>query len=301
MVFIAQYNNILVDASDINCIKLSKFICCDPDCNDKLTYRKQHTRHYNKTTDTGELISCVSFVNAHFAHPSTNTNKCNIQKFISSIGNDDAIKFYRKWTEPFIIESFRSCFNSKSKMHILYKDIQIITSIKINKIDMIKERESYIHNNEKLIWILKINETRNTIIRRNYNNLITKYYILSSDDYYYDFELYDNDKSIVYLDFGKNQLVKLIKNTNYQGYEVELININDFINLFNKIIKSDYKIKIYEDINITSFNIHIDILTIMEKRLNNMMVKLTDFKNNIKYKVNHDNNKQYHKLYLNFK
>jgi hypothetical protein len=36
-----------------------------------------------------------------------------------------------------------------------------------------------------------------------------KYYLISDNDEYYDFELYDINKSIIYLDFGYNQLVKL--------------------------------------------------------------------------------------------
>jgi len=73
--------------------------------------------------------------------------------FIHSIGNPDAIEFYRKWCCPFINESIYNCFNSKSKFHIMYEDIQIITSIKTNNKDFIQKKESF---NKKNIYIFFI-------------------------------------------------------------------------------------------------------------------------------------------------
>ena len=311
MVFMALCNDKLIDATEIVEKINSKYICTDPTCNDNLIYRKHHNRNINRINENNEIISILSLVTAHFVHQNNNkVSTCNSQHFLHSIGNDDAINFYRKWTSPFINESIYNCFNSKSKFHILYEDIQIITSIKTNNNDFIQKKESFIHNNEKLIWILKINSSKcntlnNTIIRRRYyeiNKIImTKYYLISDNDDYYDFELYDINKSIIYLDFGYNQLVKLIKNSNYQGYEVELINISNFINLFSKIKKSEYNIKMSEDMSIINFDIHIDILTNTEIKLNNILYDFNVFKNNIKSKVNHSTDKFYHKEYLKLK
>ena len=127
---------------------------------------------------------------------------------------------------------------------------------------------------------------------------MTKYYLISDNNEYYDFELYDINKSIIYLDFGYNQLVKLIKNNNYQGYEVELINISDFINLFSKIKKSEYNIQLSKDIGIKNYDIHIDILTKTETNYNNMINYFNVYKNNLKSKVNHRTDKIFHKEYL---
>ena len=305
MVFLALCNDELIDATEILLKQNIKYICTDPNCNDNLIYTKHHNRNINYINENNETISVLSSITAHFKHQNKNKiSTCNSECFIHSIGKSDAIDFYRIWTQLFINESVYNCFNSNSKFHILYEDIQIITSIKINNKDFIQKKESFIHNNEKLIWILKINgSSRNTInniiIRRKYydknENIVTKYYLISDNDYYYDFELYDINKSIVYLDFGYNQLVKLIKNSYYQGYEVELINIIDFINLFSKIKKSEYNIKILEDIRFINYDIHIDILTNTEKLLNNMLNDFILFKNNIKSKVNHRTDKFYHK------
>ena len=44
MVFICEYNDLLIDASDIKSSKNMTFICCDPECRDKLTYVKEYKR-----------------------------------------------------------------------------------------------------------------------------------------------------------------------------------------------------------------------------------------------------------------
>ena len=308
MVYLALYNNKLIDAIEVLGKTSRKYICPDPDCNDNLIYRKHHERNINRINENNESVNILSLVTAHFTHYNKNKDStCNSHCFISSIGNPDAIEFYRKWCCPFINESIYNCFNSKSKFHIMYEDIQIITSIKTNNKDFIQKKESFIHNNEKLIWILKINgSSRNTlnniIIRRIYyeNNeiVITKYYLISDNDEYYDFELYDINKSIIYLDFGYNQLVKLIKNSNYQGYEVELISISEFINKFSKIKKSEYNIQLSKDIDIKNYDIHIDILTKTETNYNNMINYFNVYKNSFKSKVNHRTDKIFHKEYL---
>ena len=57
-------------------------------------------------------------------------NNCNIVKFLNSIGCDKAKQFYKKYCEPFILKSIKNCFNYNN-FHILYEEIQIITSIKL--------------------------------------------------------------------------------------------------------------------------------------------------------------------------
>ena len=112
------------------------FKCCDPDCQDTLQYCKEYKRNIIKNEQY-----CISWVSAHFKHKNNQSaSKCKIESFINNIGSDEAKKFYRKWCEPFIYESVKNCFNFGNKFHILSlcrEDIQIITSININKVGKI--------------------------------------------------------------------------------------------------------------------------------------------------------------------
>jgi len=62
--------------------------------------------------------------------------------------------------------------------------------------------ESLIKNNEKLIWILEINSNRSNIndfiIKRNYSNNQSKYYLTFNYQINYDLELYNYNISEVY-------------------------------------------------------------------------------------------------------
>jgi ribosomal protein S15P/S13E len=132
MVYLALCENKLIDAIKVIEETKRKYICPDLDCNDNLIYIKPHERNINRINNKSVNIT------AHFKHHNKNKKStCNYHCFISSIGNLEALEFYRKWCEPFINESIYNCFNSKSNFHIMYEDIQIITSIKSNPKDVI--------------------------------------------------------------------------------------------------------------------------------------------------------------------
>ena len=149
-----------------------------------------------------DLISALSFnvdISSHFKHDK-NTN-CSFEKFINQIPLIDR-GFYSFWTSFFIFESIKNTFNSESRFHVLYEDIMIQISHKQLKPEQIKKKEHYGTNNQKVIWILQVNdETRNelnkVIIKRNYwsdleNMIDTKYYIASNSNYYYLYRDYNN-------------------------------------------------------------------------------------------------------------
>ena len=299
MVFIAEYDNKPIDASDITTKNKIKYTCLDQNCNNELNFIMKHTR----TIKTGEIT-----VSSHFAHINK-TNNCNIENFLYSLGNMGDIKFYRKWTEPFIYNAIKNTFNNEYKFHVLYEDIMIMISNKINTKEIIINKENKCVNNEKITWILNCESRYNLnkdIIKRNYyddmNNITnTKYYMTSSNSYY-DLELYNMDKSNVYLDFGLNKLVKLVKKTYYtfQGWEIELKSIKNFLRNFDKILKDTYILPKYEKNKVIEYNIHQEIYDDMIHEINSMDHNLLLFRRGLK-NVKHDRNKVIHEEYIRLK
>ena len=299
MVFIAEYDNKPIDASDITSKNKIKYTCLDPNCNNELIFIMKH----NRTIKSGVIT-----ISSYFAHINK-TNYCKIENFINNIGGVSDINFYRKWTEPFVYNAIKNTFNNEYKFHVLYEDIMIIIVNKINTKDMIINKENKCVNNEKLTWILNIEsrgDLNKDIIKRNYyddmNNIIdTKYYMTSSNSYY-DLELYNMNKSDVYLDFGFKKLVKLVKKTFYlfQGWEVELVSIKFFLRNFNKILKNTYILPKYKKITVIEHNIHKEIYDDMLHEINGMDHNLQLFRREIK-NVNHNSNKLIHEEYIRLK
>jgi len=114
MVFISEIDGILIDASDVKTSKNINFVCCDSECKDKLSFIKEHTREFIKNDKLN-----ISTVSAHIKYKFKGNN-CKIEYFLRNIGTDNALKFYRKWSEPFICESITNCFKF-NKFHILYE------------------------------------------------------------------------------------------------------------------------------------------------------------------------------------
>ena len=300
MVFIAQYNNKPIDASDITTKNKIKYTCLDPNCDNELNFIMKHNRTIKSATAHIEIS-----VSSHFAHINK-TDNCHIENFLNSLGSKFDIKFYRKWTEPFIYNSIKNTFNHEYMMHVLYENIMIMTSNKINIKEQITNKENKCVNNEKITWILNCEsrcDINKDIIKRNYydnmNNITNiEYYVISSNSYY-DFELYNMDKSDVYLDFGLNKLAKLIKKS-FQGWIVELISVKNFLAKFNKILKKTYIIPSYNKIKVIEHNIHIDIYDYMCHEINSMEDDLDFFMWELK-SVTHSKNKKIHKEYIRLK
>ncbi len=311
MVFFALQDNNPVNAQDIHGRIKTKFVCCDPKCNSHLSFIDSFSRTIKKNSPNGPISVDIT-VSSHFKHntdkKSNGQNACVIENFINSIGDTQAREFYRYWTSFFIYESIKNTFNSESKFHVLWENIMIQTSSKVLTLKQIKNKEHYARNNEKVTWILQINESsrqeiKPEIIRRKYwyNNqiLFEKYYIMSNNNYYYDFELFDNTKSDVYIDIGANKLFKLVVHT-FQGFEVEPIKINDFLNLFDKIIKPNGEIQTHEKIKGTTYYVHIEVFEKLEIKYSIVKNKLNEFKNKISENLTHSKNQKYHEEYLKF-
>ena len=298
MVFIAEYDNKPIDVSEITSKNKIKYKCLDVNCNNELIFRSAHNRKI-KSNDIYIEISVI----AHFAHI-YKTDNCNIENFLNSLGKDIDRKFYRKWTEPFTYNAIKNTFNNEYKFHVLYEDIMIMTSNKINTKEIITNKENKCVNNEKITWILNYEdryELNKNIIKRNYydnDNIKTEYYLISNNSYY-DLELYNMDKSNVYLDFGLNKLVKLVKKT-FQGWIVELISIKNFLMTFNKILKETYVIPPYEKIKVIEHNIHMEIYDRLLQDESDMNYALERFKKELK-SVSHNKNKKIHEEYIRLK
>lgn len=290
MVFFALYENNIVNVSDIKSKGL-KFKCCDEYCQSDLEYVKSHKNR-------GFTIS------SHFRHHKK--SDCGIYNFYKNFDEKNK-EFYRKWTEPFIYDSIKNTFNSDSKFHVLYDDVMIMTYINIIKPDFIKNKEKYAVNNQKIVWILKVDKEfrpeLNKIIKRIYcddnEEIEIKYYVESKNDYYYDINLFDLNKSDVYLDFDYNKLLK-VKNITWQGIEVEPILIKKFFKNYQQIIKPEYKIPSYTKLKIEkSHKIHIDIYKKINQRYQKMIKYQPDFINELKWEKNLD--KKLHNKYIQFK
>ena len=306
MVFQAKNNNEVVDASDIKSKQSIIYQCCDPTCsNPELIFTYGYDYMKTNIINGIDITSTIN-VRSHFKHKHANV-KCNIELFLNRFSDHNTKEFYRKWTEPFIYNAIKNTFNSEYKMHVLHEDIMIMTSYKINKKNKIKEYENKIVNDEKMIWILNIDDNnRNTLDRNlierkyhdNMNNITKKYYLVSNDNYYYDLESYDMNKSYVFLDFGLDKLIKLI-NFTFQGFEVEVVSIKKFLRSFNKIIKNNYVIPKYDKIKVIQYNIHEEIYNKLTNRKETMDKELQKFISD--FEINHHNSKIINKQYIQLK
>ena len=311
MVFFALQDNIPVNAQDIYGKIKIKFLCCDNKCNSYLSFIESHHRTINIKDKNGQIITKNVDVSSHFKHNKDldSTKICSVENFINLLGNSQAREFYKYWTNFFIFESIKNTFNSESKFHILFKNIMIQTSSKELSVKQIKDKEHYAQNNEKITWILQVNDSVRQkiiplIIKRKYytkNSFFTeKYYINSETNYYHDFELFDYNKSNIYIDIGLSKLFKLVKKT-FQGFEVEPIKISEFLNLFSEIINPNINIPKYEKIKITTYNIYNEILEIQKVKYDKMEKELDRFKKDNIEKLKHTKSREYHNKYISVK
>jgi len=179
-----------------------KFSCLDNNCNDKNVIYVNSLRK-----------------SPHFRHSTSNKN-CSVYKSCIEFNNI----FYELWFNLFKNE-YRKPYWYNHKLEEIGDENKIIMiRYSFQKLENIKSIENY--SKDKIIWILSLEN-------RKYNKIFHyegKIYI-DFTGFKNDIPLYKSEKSIVYLDTGKNFLIKvLLDNYNYYGQEIEIINIIDFCN-----------------------------------------------------------------------
>jgi hypothetical protein len=170
----------------------------------------------------------VVFVNSklkqsHFRHSSG--SKCSAHKAYIEFNNN----FYSNWFNLFKCE-YRKPYWYNCKLEQIRDDNNvIIIRYSQQKSETIKSIEQYTKN--KILWILSLEN-------RKYNNI--NYY---KGKIYIDFigskndiPLYDDNKSVVYLDTGTDMLLKVhLNSTNCYGQEIECVNIYDLCNQYKHL------------------------------------------------------------------
>ena len=172
----------------------------------------------------------VSFVNSkskqsHFRH-SKNT-ECSASKAFKEFNID----FYKNWFDLFKKE-YRKPYWFNVKLEEIRNDDNIIMIRYSHQTEKrIKNIESYVKEDNKIIWILSLEN-------RKYHKIFFhkgKFYIdfIGNKN---DIPLYDNNKSIIYLDTGYDVLLKIkLDSYNNKGQEIELIYIKDFCNEYDEL------------------------------------------------------------------
>lgn len=112
---------------------------------------------------------------------------------------------------------------------------KILVRHSILKQFQIEQEEIWLLDNKPIIWILDSSTRKCEIIQIKYNDKEDKKMFLFSHDYY-DL-LFFSTKSIVFIDFGLNELVKLTHNYHEEyGIEIEIIHIDVVIETYFKCI-----------------------------------------------------------------
>ena len=165
----------------------------------------------------------VVFVNSklkqsHFRHSSG--SKCSAHKAYIEFNNN----FYSNWFNLFKYE-YRKPYWYNCKLEQIRDDNNVIMiRYSQQKSEIIQCIENYSQN--KIIWILSLENRKYSNIE-HYNGKIYVDFIGSKND----IPLYDNNKSIVYLDTGTDIFLKVhLNNTSCYGQEIECMNIYDVCN-----------------------------------------------------------------------
>ena len=165
----------------------------------------------------------VSFVNSkektpHFRH-SKNT-ECSASKAFKEFNID----FYNNWFKLFKNEYRKPYWYNINLEEIRNENQIIMIRYNYQNENKIRDIEKYVKENTKIIWILSIEN-------RKYDKIF-----FDNGKIYIDFignkndiPIFNNNKSIVYVDTGYDILIKVkLESYNYKGQEIELIHINDF-------------------------------------------------------------------------
>lgn len=197
------------------------------DRNYKDTYNKELRFKCAGSCENGKECddNNVIFVNSkqkqsHFRHSSG--SKCSAHKAFIEFNNN----FYSNWFNLFRYE-YRKPYWYNCKLEQIRDDNNvIIVRYSQQKSDVIKNIEKYSQN--KIVWILSLENRKYSEIEL-YNGKIYVDFIGSKND----IPLYDDSKSIVYLDTGTDILLKVLLNsTSCYGQEIECINIYDVCNMY---------------------------------------------------------------------
>lgn len=99
-------------------------------------------------------------------------------------------------------------------------------------IETIKNVEKYVNENTKIIWILSLENRKYNKIHF-YNGCVYIDFKGNKND----IPIFDNNKSIVYLDTGFNILLKVkLESYCHRGQEIELCYMNDFCKQFDNLL-----------------------------------------------------------------
>jgi hypothetical protein len=158
------------------------------------------------------------FKQSHFRHSSG--SKCSAHKAYIEFNNN----FYSKWFNLFKYE-YRKPYWYNCKLEQIRDDNNVIMiRYSQQKSEIIQCIENYSQN--KVIWILSLENRKYSNIE-HYNGKIYVDFIGSKND----IPLYDNNKSIVYLDTGTDIFLKVhLNSTSCYGQEIECMNIYDVCN-----------------------------------------------------------------------
>jgi hypothetical protein len=197
------------------------------DRNYKDTYNKELRFKCAGSCENGEDCDDdnVVFVNSklkqsHFRHSSG--SKCSAHKAYIEFNNN----FYSNWFNLFRYE-YRKPYWYNCKLEQIRDDNNVImVRYSQQKSDIIKNIEKYSQN--KIVWILSLENRKYSKIEL-YKEKIYVDFIGSKND----IPLYDDSKSIVYLDTGTDILLKVLLNsTSCYGQEIECMNIYDLCNMY---------------------------------------------------------------------
>ncbi len=154
---------------------------------------------------------------AHFRHSNVK-NSCFVSKQFIEYNKH----FYNNWFKLFKYEYRKPYWFNIKLEEISNNNTTILIKYSFQKPETIKAIEKYTKN--KIIWILSLKKRKYNKIY-HYNGNIYIDFIGKKND----IPLYNSDKSIIYLDTGTDILIKvLLNNYNFNGEEIELINIYDF-------------------------------------------------------------------------
>ena len=204
---------------------------------------KNYKNTYNKTLryicagcfDNGNNCNDnnVTFVNSkyrqpHFRH-SKNTD-CSASKAFKEFNID----FYKKWFDLFKNEYIKPYWFNINLADIRHDNNIIIIRYNHQNKNTIKNIESNVKYNNKIIWILSL-ENRKYDKIYIYNGKIYIDFIGNKND----IPLYDNNKSIIYLDTGYNFLLKVeLESYNRCGQEIQILYIKDFCIKYDELFIS---------------------------------------------------------------
>ena len=170
----------------------------------------------------------VSFVNSkskqsHFRH-SKNT-ECSASKAFKEFNID----FYKNWFDLFKKE-YRKPYWFNVKLEQIRNDDNIIMIRYSHQTEKrIKNIESYVKEDNKIIWILSF-ENRKGKIKVVQGKLYIDFIGKN------DIPIYNSNKSHIYLDTGYDVLLKIkLDSYNNKGQEIELIYIKDFCNEYDEL------------------------------------------------------------------